>query len=71
MQFVEIHVVELSQNLHELQVQMQHYYWGKFFLVFDDGYEILVEMPSYSRQCVARVFMDYTKDFNEKTLCSA
>jgi hypothetical protein len=31
MQFVEVHVVELSRNLQELQVQVQHYYWGKFF----------------------------------------
>ncbi len=27
--------------------------------------------PSYTKQCVIRVFMDCTKDFNEKTLCSA
>jgi hypothetical protein len=28
-------------------------------------------MPSYTRQCVVKVFMDYMKDFNEKTLDSA
>ncbi len=38
--------------------------------MFDDGYKILVEMPSYTKQSVARAFMDCTKDFNEKTLCS-
>jgi hypothetical protein len=31
MQFVEVHVVEFSQNLKELQVQEQHSYWNKFF----------------------------------------
>jgi len=49
MQSIEIHVMELSRNLQELQVQVQHYYWIKFFSVFDDGYEILMETPSYNR----------------------
>ncbi len=39
--------------------------------MFDDGYEILVVPPSYIRQCVAKAFMDYTKDFIKKTLCNA
>ncbi len=41
------------------------------FSMFDDGYEMLVETPSYTKQSVARVFMDCTKDFNEKTSCNA
>jgi len=31
MQFVEMHAVELSWNLQELQAQMHLYYWNKFF----------------------------------------
>ncbi len=68
MQFVEVHVVEFSQNLKELQAQEQHSYWNKFFFLFyDDGYEIPMEKPSYIKQCVVKVFINCTKDFNEKT----
>jgi hypothetical protein len=64
--------MELSQNLQELPAQTQHYYRSKFFFsMFDYGYEILVETPSSTKQCVVRAFMDYMKDFIEKTLCNA
>ncbi len=71
MQSIEVYGVELSQNLQELQAQTQHYYLGFYFFIVWWWLWILVETPSYTRQCVARVFMDCKKDFNEKTLCIA
>jgi hypothetical protein len=31
MQSIEVYGIELSQNLQELQAQMQHYYLGFYF----------------------------------------
>jgi hypothetical protein len=72
MQFVEVHAVELSWNLQKLQMQVQHYYWGKFFFnVVLMVMKYLWKHPPMPNTVLLRCFMDCTKDFNEKTLCTA
>jgi hypothetical protein len=47
MQFVEVHAVELSQR--NFKCKCNIIIEVSFFSMFDDGYEIFVEMPSYMK----------------------
>jgi hypothetical protein len=59
MQFVEVHAVELLWNLQELQVQMQRYYWGKFFFsVVMMAMKYLWKRPPIPNNVLLKCFVD-------------